>query len=180
MKPGPRWSGFSSFLVSIPWSRVSTMQSKNLLLECFHAAVAAADPARVIAPCVPPLLGSGARRVFVAGAGKAAAAMAAALDAAWPSEASLEGLVVTRYGHAQDAGRIEVVEAGHPMPDEAGMAAARRMLAAAGELGADDLLVVLLSGGGSSLLALPVDPVSLDALKALTKALLASGAPIDE
>lgn len=156
------------------------MQSKNLLLECFHAAVAAADPARVIAPCVPPLLGSGARRVFVAGAGKAAAAMAAALDAAWPSEASLEGLVVTRYGHAQDAGRIEVVEAGHPMPDEAGMAAARRMLAAAGELGADDLLVVLLSGGGSSLLALPVDPVSLDELRELTSALLASGAPIDE
>lgn len=156
------------------------MQSKELLLECFHAAVAAADPARVIEPCVPPLLASGARRVFVAGAGKAAAAMAAAFDAAWPSDTPLEGLVVTRYGHAQDAGRIEVVEAGHPMPDEAGRAAARRMLAAAGELGADDLLVVLLSGGGSSLLALPVDPVPLDELRELTAALLASGAPIDE
>lgn len=156
------------------------MQTRDLLLECFHAAVAAADPARVIAPCVPPLVGSGARRVFVAGAGKAAAAMAAAFDSAWPSDAPLEGLVVTRYGHAQDAGRIEVVEAGHPVPDEAGMAAARRMLAAASELGEDDLLVVLLSGGGSSLLALPVEPVTLDALKALTKALLASGAPIDE
>lgn len=156
------------------------MLPKDLLLESFRTAVAAADPARVIEPCVGALVGLGARRVFVAGAGKAAAAMAAAFDAAWPADASLEGLVVTRYGHGQEAGRIEVVEAGHPMPDAAGMAGAERMLAAAAGLGAEDLLVVLLSGGGSSLLALPVVPLSLDGLRELTTALLASGAPIDE
>ncbi len=174
MKPGP--------MVGLFFFRrqATAMQSKDLLFESFRAAVAAADPARVIAPCVRPLADSGARRVFVGGAGKAAAAMAAAFDAAWPADVPLEGLVVTRYGHGQEAGRIEVVEAGHPMPDEAGMAAAGRMLAAAAGLTADDLLVVLLSGGGSSLLALPVSPLSLADLRELTAALLASGAPIDE
>ncbi len=156
------------------------MLPKELLLESFRTAVAAADPARVIGPCIGPVAATGARRVFVAGAGKAAAAMAAAFDAAWPAATPLAGLVVTRYGHGQDAGRIEVVEAGHPMPDEAGMAAAERMLGEAAGLGPEDLLVVLLSGGGSSLLALPVSPLSLAGLRELTAALLASGAPIDE
>ncbi|MFA7505237.1 MAG: glycerate kinase [Burkholderiaceae bacterium] len=156
------------------------MLPKDLLLETFRTAVAAADPRRVIDACVGPLAGAGARRVFVAGAGKAAAAMAAAFDAAWPAATPLEGLVVTRYGHGEQAGRIEVIEAGHPMPDEAGMAAAERMLDAASGLEPEDLLVVLLSGGGSSLLALPVSPLSLEGLRELTAALLASGAPIDE
>lgn len=156
------------------------MLPKDLLIESFRTAVAAADPARVITPCIESLASLGARRVFVAGAGKAAAAMAAAFDAAWPAPTPLAGLVVTRYGHGQDAGRIEVVEAGHPMPDEAGMAAAERMLGETANLGSEDLLVVLLSGGGSSLLALPVPPLSLADLRELTAALLASGAPIDE
>lgn len=156
------------------------MQAGDLLIACFQAAVAAADPARVIAPAVAGLAGEIRGRVWVAGAGKAAAAMAAALDAAWPANLPLAGRVVTRYGHAVDAGRIEVVEAGHPLPDAAGMDAAAHMLRIAAGLGADDLLLVLLSGGGSSLLALPVDPVSLDDLRQLTAALLAGGVPIEE
>jgi glycerate 2-kinase len=150
---------------------------RALLDESFRAAVAAADPARILAPTLPaPPKG----RTFVAAVGKAAASMAAALEAAWPADAALEGLALTRYRHAVPTRRIRVIEAGHPVPDAAGEAAAREILAAARALQPDDLLVALISGGGSSLLALPVDGVSMADLKALTTQLLHSGAPIQD
>ncbi|MDX1376302.1 MAG: glycerate kinase [Burkholderiales bacterium] len=150
---------------------------RALLEESFRAAVAAADPARILAPALPP---PPRGRTFVAAVGKAAASMAAALEAAWPPAAPLEGIALTRYRHAVPTRRIRVVEAGHPVPDAAGEAAAREILAAAHALGPDDLLVALVSGGGSSLLALPAEGVSMDDLRALTAQLLASGAPIED
>ncbi len=144
----------------------------------FDAAVAAADPARLMAGRLPA---PPAGRCVVVGAGKAAAAMARALEGAWqgPRE-QLEGLVVTRYGHGVPCERIEVVEAAHPVPDAAGRAAAGRMLELARGLTAEDLLVCLISGGGSSLLALPAPGVSLEDKQAVNRALLRSGAPIDD
>jgi glycerate 2-kinase len=114
----------------------------------------------------------------VVGAGKAAAAMAKAVEDHWPGP--LTGLVVTRYGHGVPCSRIEVVEAGHPVPDAAGQDAARRILALTGDLGPDDLLLCLISGGGSSLLALPADGLTIDDKQAVAKALLKSGAAIGE
>lgn len=146
-----------------------------LLRASFLAAVAAADPALCLAAYLPPPRG----RVLVVGAGKAAARMAAALEAAWP-QVPLDGLVITRYGHGAATARIRVVEAGHPLPDAAGAAAAAAIRARAGALGPDDLLLALISGGGSSLLALPVAGVTLADLQSLTAALLACGAPIGE
>lgn len=154
---------------------------RRLLRDSFDAAVAAADPARVLAAALPAADGiARVRRTRVLGAGKAAAAMARAVEAHWPADAALDGLVVTRHGHGLPCRRIEVVEAGHPLPDEAGQRAAVRMLALAAEAAPDELLIVLLSGGGSSLLGLPVDGVPLADLVAVTRALLASGAPIEE
>lgn len=147
-----------------------------LLRASFDAAVAAADPALQIAACLPPLPRG---RVLVVGAGKAAASMAAALEAAWP-EAPLEGLVITRYSHAVPTSRVRVVEAGHPVPDEAGAQAAAEILTRASALGPDDLLLALISGGGSSLLTLPAPGLELAELKALNHALLAAGTPIEE
>ena len=111
--------------------------------------------------------------------------MAAALDALWPAQAPLSGLVVTRYGHVPPAyvakpGRIEVVEAAHPVPDAAGQAAARRMMALTQGLTTDDLVVCLISGGASALLTLPAEGLSLQDKQTLNRALLMSGAPIDE
>lgn len=117
-------------------------------------------------------------RVIVLGGGKAAAAMAAALETAW--DLPLSGLVVTRYGHSLPLRRIDVVEAGHPMPDAAGADAARRMLNLAEGAGPDDLVVFLASGGASSLLAAPADGVPLADKQAVTKALLKSGATIHQ
>jgi len=121
----------------------------------------------------------------VVGAGKAGGAMAAALDAAWPADAPLSGLVVTRYGHVPPAwrqrpGRLEVVEASHPVPDAAGQAAAERILQSVRGLSADDLVIALISGGGSALLSLPAPGLSLADKQAVNQALLASGAAIDE
>ncbi|MBA3253105.1 MAG: glycerate kinase [Pseudomonadota bacterium] len=142
----------------------------------FDAAVAAADPLRVVAAHLPqPPTG----RVIVVGAGKAAASMALAVERAWP-DVALEGLVITRYAHGAPTQRIRVVEAGHPVPDEAGEVAARDIMRIVSQLQRDELLLVLLSGGGSSLLSLPVTDVPMSALKAMTAALLASGAPIGE
>jgi hydroxypyruvate reductase len=104
--------------------------------------------------------------------------MALAVEQNWPAGAPLEGLVITRYRHGLLTNRIKVVEAGHPVPDESGEHAAREILRLAKTLGPDDLLLALISGGGSSLLSLPVEGVSMDELKATTKALLRSGAPI--
>ncbi len=116
--------------------------------------------------------------MIVLGAGKAAAAMAKAVEDHWPGQ--LEGLVVTRYGHAVPCDHIEVIEAAHPVPDARGEAAARRMLSMAAGAGADDLVLALISGGGSSLLTLPADGLTLADKQAVNKALLASGAAIDE
>jgi len=150
---------------------------RALLEESFRAAVAAADPARILAAALPaPPQG----RTFVAAVGKAAASMAAALEAAWPADAPLEGIALTRYRHAVPTRRIRVIEAGHPVPDAAGEAAAKEILAAAQALAPEDLLVALISGGGSSLLSLPVAGVTMADLKALTTQLLASGAPIQD
>jgi glycerate 2-kinase len=150
---------------------------RALLEESFRAAVAAADPARILAPALPtPPKG----RTFVAAVGKAAASMAAALEAAWPAQAPLDGIALTRYRHALPTRRIRVIEGGHPVPDTAGEAGAREILAAARALAADDLLIALVSGGGSSLLALPLEGLSMGDLKTVTMQLLHSGAPIQD
>ncbi len=145
---------------------------RAFLLSLGHAAIRAALPDRIAEhlPQVP------AGRTVVVGAGKAAASMAAALEKLWP--APLEGTVVTRYGHAVPCSRIEVLEASHPVPDAAGLAASRRILSRLDGLKADDLVVALISGGGSALLALPGGDLTLDDLKAVNAALLASGADI--
>jgi glycerate 2-kinase len=147
----------------------------NLLQRLFEAAVAAADPARCVSNNLPdPPKG----RTIVVGAGKASAAMARAFEQHWP--VPVEGLVVTRYGHAVACERITIVEASHPVPDEAGAAAARRMLDLVAHLSPDDLVVALISGGGSSLLSLPAAPLSFAEKQALNKSLLRSGAAISE
>ncbi len=150
--------------------------AREILRSVFDAAVASADPRRVLAAHLPP---PPAGRVVVVGAGKSAALMAQAVEDAWPGVA-LSGLVVTRYGHAVPTRLIEVVEAAHPVPDEAGEAAARRMLGLVQGLDADDLVLALISGGGSALLALPAPWVTLADKQAINRALLASGATIGE
>jgi hydroxypyruvate reductase len=150
---------------------------RALLEESFRAAVAAADPLRILPAQLPaPPRG----RSFVAAAGKAAAAMALAVDRHWPAAAPLEGLAITRYAHGLPAGRIRVLEAGHPVPDAAGEAGARELLAGVRALGPDDLLLALISGGGSSLLSLPAPGVTMEGLKAMTRELLRCGAPIQD
>ena len=145
------------------------------LLKMFQAAVAAADPAL----CVPPALPERPRgRTIVVGAGKASAAMARAVESVW--DGPLAGLVVTRYGHAVPCERIEIVEAAHPVPDQAGMRAAERILEMVSGLSADDLVLCLISGGGSSLLSLPGPGLTLADKQAVNKALLNSGANITE
>src|ERR1700735_4476363 len=129
---------------------------RTLLRAMFDAAIGAASPARVL-PRHLPAPPSG--RTVVVGAGKAAAAMAQAVEKHWPGP--LSGLVVTRYGHAVPCRRIEVVEARHPVPDAAGLAAAGRILASVEGLTEDDLVLCLISGGGSALLALPAPGLAL-------------------
>jgi hydroxypyruvate reductase len=141
----------------------------------FEAAIRAADP-RAIVPAHLPSPPKG--RTIVIGAGKAAAAMAKAVEDHW--QGPLEGLVVTRYGHGLPVRRIEVVEAAHPVPDARGFDAARRILALAGGAGPDDLVLCLLSGGGSALLTLPAEGIPLADKQAVNRALLASGADIGE
>jgi hypothetical protein len=117
---------------------------------------------------------------LVIGAGKAAASMALAVERHWPAGASLEGVVITRHGHGLPTERIAVIEAGHPVPDEAGEAGAREILRKVMSLGPDDLLLALISGGGSALLSLPAEGVGMEALKGTTRELLKSGARIEE
>jgi hydroxypyruvate reductase len=148
---------------------------RGLLEESFRAAVAAADPLKILAPHLPaPPPG----RTFVAAAGKAAASMALAAEKSYRGD--LEGIAITRYGHALPTRKIRVIEAGHPVPDEAGEAAAREILEKTKQLQADDLLLALLSGGGSSLLSLPAPDISMEELKTVTRGLLRSGAAIQE
>ncbi len=150
---------------------------RELLLGSFHAALRAADPLHIVPNHLPP---PPRGRTVVVGAGKAAASMASAVESHWPAGKPLEGLVVTRYGHGLPTKRIEVIEASHPVPDDAGEKAATRILDLAAGLSADDLLLVLVSGGGSALLSLPADGVSMADLKAVTRELLACGAPIED
>ncbi len=166
----------ASGLKSARVQRIMALDPNVFLKELFDAAIARADPRLVMADALPPAPTQG--RVIVLGAGKAAAAMAAALEAAWPRP--MEGLVVTRYGHACPVERIEVIEAGHPMPDAAGAAAARRMLELAASAGPADTVVFLASGGASALLAAPADGIDLGDKQALTGALLRSGATIHQ
>ena len=150
---------------------------RTLLAESFRAAVAAADPLRVLPRHLPrPPRG----RTYVAAAGKAAASMALAVERHWPRGAPLDGLAITRYAHGLPTERIRVLEAGHPVPDAAGEAGAREMLERVRALGPDDLLLALVSGGGSSLLSLPAPGVTMDGLKTMTRELLRCGAPIQE
>jgi hydroxypyruvate reductase len=150
---------------------------RELLEESFHAAVAAADPLKILASQLPqPPRG----RCFVAAAGKAAASMALAVERAWPVNRPFEGLAITRYRHGLPTRRIRVVEAGHPVPDAAGENAARELLERVRSLAEHDLLLALISGGGSSLLSLPAEGVSMAELKSVTRELLRCGAPIHE
>ncbi len=145
------------------------------LQAMFQAAIAAAQPEQSL-PRYLPLPPPGKTKVV--GAGKAAAAMARVVEQAWPGE--LSGVVVTRYGHRVPTAYIEVLEAGHPVPDEAGRAAAGRLLATVNSLGAQDLVLCLLSGGGSALTTLPPPGITLRDLADLTQQLLRSGADIRE
>jgi len=182
---------------------------RGLLRALYDAAVARALPAQNMAAFLPP---PPRGRTVVLGAGKAGGAMAAAVDALWPQDAPLSGLVVTRYDHVPPAykarlatharnastprggdpqawgglapadltARIEVVEAAHPVPDLAGRRAAQRIAELTRDLTADDLVLCLISGGGSALLAMPAEGVTLEDKQAVNKALLKSGAAIDE
>lgn len=157
---------------------------RALLRRLFEAAVASAQPERCVPahlPKVDELPGLGRGRVVVIGAGKASAAMAQALEthyADWPG--ALEGVVVTRYGYRAPCDRVEIVEAAHPVPDEAGLKAAQRMLQAVQGLGPHDLVIALISGGGSSLLPLPLPGLTLADKQVVNRALLQSGATITE
>jgi glycerate 2-kinase len=153
----------------------SSGQYSGLLRRLFDAALAAAAPAKVVPPHLPP---PPKGRTILVGAGKAAAAMAQAVEENWPGDIS--GLVVTRYGHRVPCRRIEVVEASHPVPDAAGSEAAARILAMVRGLAADDLVLCLISGGASALLALPAPGIALEDKRAVTRALLKSGATIGE
>ena len=148
---------------------------RRLLLAMFQAAVNAADPALCVPPHLPP---RPVGRTVVVGAGKAAASMAAAVEAHW--DRPLEGLVVTRYGHSRPCKYVEVIEASHPVPDDAGSKAARRILDKVSALTADDLVLVLISGGGSALLALPAQGLTLAEKQSINHAMLRCGANIAE
>ncbi len=148
---------------------------RDLLRTMFEAAIAAAQPALCVPRHLPP---APKGRLVVIGAGKASAAMARAVEDHW--QGPLSGLVVTRYGYAVPCERIEIVEAAHPVPDQAGETAARRLLNLVQGLTPDDLVLCLISGGGSSLLPLALPGLTLVDKQALNHALLASGASITE
>lgn len=142
----------------------------------FDAAVAAADPARVLARHLPE---KPKGRCIVVGAGKSAAAMARAVELAWP-DVELSGVVVTRYGHSVPTEHIVVREASHPVPDAAGEAAAREILDTVRSARSDDLLLALISGGGSALMTLPAPPLTLAEKVEVNRLLLKSGLTIDD
>ncbi|WP_370674136.1 glycerate kinase [Pleomorphomonas sp. PLEO] len=152
-----------------------SVDPRVLLRSMFDAAIAAAQPDRCVPPFLPPRPKG---RLIVLGAGKASAAMARAVERHW--DGPIEGLVVTRYGYAVPTERIEGVEAAHPVPDAAGLQAARRICDIAAGAGQDDTVLCLISGGGSALLALPLEGITLEDKQAINRALLASGAPISE
>jgi len=152
-------------------------QPRDLLLRMFRAAIDAAAPSLRVPPHLPP---PPRGRTVVVGAGKASAAMAAALESHWPADRPLSGLVVTRYGHQVPCQRIEIVQASHPVPDAAGLQAAQRILQTVQGLTADDLVIALISGGGSALLSVPAPGIDFATKQAINRALLRSGAAIGE
>ena len=147
---------------------------RDLLQQMFAAAIEAAQPAHCIPPHLPEIQPVPSGRLIVVGAGKASAAMARAVEDNWPGP--LCGLVVTRYGYGVPCTRIEIVEAAHPVPDAAGLAAAGRICALVSDLTPDDTVLCLISGGGSSLLVSPLDGITLEDKQAVSRALLKSGA----
>jgi len=152
---------------------MSAFDARHLFTAMFEAAVAAADPERIMRDVLPA---QPKGRTVVIGAGKGSAQMARAFERAW--DGPLSGLVVTRYGYAAPCERIEVIEAAHPVPDAAGLVGARRLFETVKDLTEDDLVVALISGGGSALLPCPAGDLTLDDEIAVNRALLASGAPI--
>src|SRR5471030_3432055 len=152
-----------------------SVDPQQLLRELFATAIDAAHPQQVLEAHLPK---DRSGRVIVIGAGKAAAAMAQVVERCWQGEVS--GLVVTRYGHGAPCEKIEVVEAAHPVQDAAGLAVTKRVLELVSNLTEDDRVIFLLSGGGSALLALPAAGITLADKQAINKALLRSGAAIDE
>lgn len=153
----------------------TAMTPRELLRTMFDAAIEAAQPARCLVDFLPE---APRGRLIVIGAGKASAAMARAFEDAWPGP--LAGVVVTRYGYAVPCRRIEILEAAHPVPDDAGLRASQRILDTVSGLTADDTVVCLISGGGSALLSLPLEGISLADKQAVNRELLKSGATIGE
>jgi glycerate 2-kinase len=149
--------------------------ARDLLQRMFSAAVEAAQPSHCVAAYLPTSIKG---RLIVIGAGKASAEMARAVEQHWSGP--LEGVVVTRYGYAVPCQHIEIVEASHPVPDEAGLTAAKRILRKVQGLTANDTVLCLISGGGSALLPLPLEGISLEDKQAVNRALLKSGASISE
>ncbi|MCX7237557.1 glycerate kinase [Polynucleobacter sp.] len=160
--------------------------TEAILKNAFATAVAVADPQVIVPQYLAQIFPKGQEpkgRCLVVGAGKASASMASAFEAYakanWP-QAKLEGVVLTRYGHNSPTSYVKIVEAGHPVPDQAGMDGAKEVLALAKQLQQGDVLIALVSGGGSSLLTLPQEGISIDDMRMTTEALLRSGAPIEE
>jgi len=163
-----------------------SVNTEAILKNAFAAAVSVADPQVIVPQYLAKIFPSGQEpqgKCLVVGAGKASASMASALEsyakANWP-QIKINGVVLTRYGHSSPTSHIKIVEAGHPVPDQAGMDGAKEVLALAQELQAGDVLIALVSGGGSSLLTLPVEGISIEDMRKTTEALLRSGAPIEE
>lgn len=163
-----------------------SLKTEAILKQAFARAVAVADPQLIVPQYLAKIFPPGQEpqgRCLVVGAGKASASMASALESYakvhWP-KVVIEGVVLTRYGHSSPTTHIEIVEAGHPVPDQAGMNGAKAVLALAKQLQAQDVLIALVSGGGSSLLTLPQEGISIDDMRTTTETLLRSGAPIEE
>ena len=161
-------------------------QQETILKNAFAAALAVADPNKIVPEYLGKIFPQGFEpkgRCLVVGAGKASASMASALElhaqSCWPN-ATIEGVVLTRYGHNSPTSHIKIIEAGHPVPDQAGMGGAKEIYRLVGELQAGDVLIALISGGGSSLLTLPQAGISIEDMRKTTEALLRSGAPIEE
>lgn len=152
-----------------------TSDTKALLRAMFNAAVAAADPMHIVPAHLPPRPKG---RLVVVGAGKASARMAQAVEAHW--EGPLEGVVVTRYGHAAPCKHIRVIEASHPVPDQAGVDATNAILEAVSGLTEDDMVLALISGGGSALQICPAGDITLEEKRGINTALLKCGAAIGE
>jgi len=162
------------------------VSTETILKNAFAAAVAVANPQVIVPQYLAKIFPAGQEpkgKCLVVGAGKASASMASALEAYakehW-SQVKIEGVVLTRYGHSSPTTDIKIIEAGHPVPDQAGMNGAKAVLKLTQSLKEGDVLIALVSGGGSSLLTLPVEGITIDDMRKTTEALLRSGAPIEE